>query len=295
MNHLLLLACHTNSLIKKNSLLHNIQYFTELCNNVVIIQSSEYKDKLVENYIKKINPNIIFYYTPNDKHICQGKWCSYLNTIDYTKYDNITLTNDSFLITKSLKNYKNLIHKDVELVSLLDSYEVKYHHPDFLRTYNKVGIEKIINYYQSNKHRINTFYDAILYYEVNSSSLFENTKVLYPSKTHKHNNIHYNNSELNKYLYNLNYPIIKLKKLNINYYPNNFQFPNDFNSSEYKFLNGDLAHLNDLELKNHFYNHGIGEGRLYKKNQKNKLPNFLTNYLKNNRLLYIVNNFTNNK
>ena len=289
MNHLLLIACHTNSEIKKKSLLHNIKYFSELSDNIVIIQSIECKNKLLETNIKKINNNIIFYYIPNDQYLCHGKWCSYLSTIDYTEYDNITLTNDSYLITKSLNNYKNLIDKDVELVALLDSYDTKYHYPDFLRTYNKTGINKIINYYDSNKCKIKCFHDAIIYYEVNTSSLFDNVKVLYHNNdSNNRTNIHSNNEELKNYLYNLNYPIIKIKKLISNYYPNNFIIPQDFKVTEYRSLNVDIAHMNDLQLRNHFINCGINDGRLYKKNQPTLLPEFLTNYLKFNNLLYII-------
>jgi hypothetical protein len=290
MNHLLLIASHTNSEIKKKALLHNIPYFSELCNNIVIIQSTECKDEELENNIKKINNNIKFFYLPNDKYLCHGKWCSYLNTINYKEYDNITLTNDSYLITKSLNNYKNLIQKDVELVALLDSHEIRYHFPDFLRTYNKSGIEKILKYYIINKYNISTFYDVILYYEINSSSLFNNVKVLHKSiKTHKLSNCHFDNVELKEYLYNLNYPIIKLKKLINNTYPINFKIPLDFNASEYKLLNFDLSHLNNLELRKHFINSGINDGRLYKKNQIITLPTFLIDYLSENQLMNIIN------
>jgi len=289
MNHLLLIACHTNSEIKKKSLLHNIKYFSELSRNIVIIQSIECKNKLLETNIKKIKKNIIFYYIPNDQYLCHGKWCSYLSTIDYTQYDNITLTNDSYLITKSLNNYKNLINKDVELVALLDSYDTTYHYPDFLRTYNKTGINKITNYYYSNKDKIKCFHNAIIYYEINSSSLFDNVKVLYHNNDNNNmTNIHSNNKELKNYLYNLNYPIIKIKKLISNYYPNNFKIPKDFKVTEYRSLNIDIANMNDLELRNHFINCGINDGRLYKKNQSSSLPDFLTNYLKFNNLLYII-------
>jgi len=295
MNHLLLIASHTNSEIKKKALLHNISFFSELCNNIVIIQSTECKDEELESNVNNINKNIIFFYLQNDKYLCHGKWWSYLNTINYKEYDNITLTNDSYLITKSLNNYKNLIHKEIELVALLDSHEIRYHFPDFLRTYNKSGIEKILKYYIINKYNINTFYDVILYYEINSSSLFNDVKVLHKSiKTNKFSNCHFDNVELKEYLYKLNYPIIKLKKLNSNSYPINFKIPLDFNASEYKLLNFDLSHLNNLELRKHFINSGINDGRLYKKNQIITLPSFLIDYLTENQLIHIIDDDNNN-
>ena len=285
MNHLLLLACHTNSLIKKKVLLNNIPYFNELCNNMVIIQSSECKNDALEQHIKQINKNIEFFYTDNDKYLCQGKWSYYLNTIDYNKYDYITLTNDSFLITKSLNNYKKLFDKNIEVVGLLDSYECKHHIPDFLRTYNKVGIKKILNHYSINKNKINNYSDVVNEYEVNSSSLFHTFKILYPMNKSYLKNIHFDDTMLKNYLYNLNYPVIKIKKLLINKYPQNFKIPNNFNAEEYRSLNGDISHFNDLELTTHFIKHGIKDGRLYKQSQEYILPQYLSEYLKRNQLL----------
>ena len=42
----------------------------------------------------------------NDKYICHGKWLKYLKKNHYSNYNNIILANDSFLITKSLNEYK---------------------------------------------------------------------------------------------------------------------------------------------------------------------------------------------
>ena len=114
-------------------------------------------------------------------------------------------------------------------------------------------------------------------------------KVLHKNiKTNKLTNCHFDNVELKEYLYKLNYPIIKLKKLNSNTYPINFKIPYDFNSSEYRLLNFDLSHLNNLELRKHFINSGINDGRLYKKNQIITLPTFLIEYLTNNHLLHFI-------
>jgi hypothetical protein len=270
--NLLLIACHTNSLLKKDSLLHNIKYFYELCNNIVIINSLECKDIELEDKLNKElqciekSAKLIFEYIPNDIYICQGKWMYYLNKIPYTVFDNIILTNDSYLITSSLNNYKELIKPSVELVALLDSYQSNYHFPDFLRTYNLTGIRKLLNHYEQNKSNITNFMSIINYYEIESSRLFDNVEILYKNETKETYNIHFDNYQLERYLYNLNYPIIKLKKITSNFY-NNINMPTDFNPEEYRSLHADLLEFDDNFLINHFLNHGIYEGRLYKKNQ----------------------------
>jgi hypothetical protein len=77
------------------------------------------------NNIKKKYPRIIIKEIPNDKYYCYSKWKYFLDNINYSKYNNIILANDSFLITRSLNDYKKLITPNVELVTLLDSNETK--------------------------------------------------------------------------------------------------------------------------------------------------------------------------
>ena len=57
----------------------------------------------------------------------------------------------------------------------------------------------------------------------------------------------------------------------------------------YKNLNSDLAHIdNNNDLCNHFINHGIQEGRLYKKNQIRNRKKYLQDYLNNLQLDFII-------
>jgi len=281
-NNLLIIACHTNSKLKKNALLNNISFFYELCNNIVIINSIEFQDINFENEInlKLINKNckIIFEYMENDKYICHGKWFNYFKENNYSSYNNIILANDSFLITKSLIEYKKLITPDIELVALLDSYQSKYHYPDFLRTYNQIGINKLLDFYENNMVNIKSFVQCINIFEIESSNLFENINILFKASTTEPINIHFDNNYLKHNLYNLNYPIIKLKKIESNYYENK-ELPNDFNPFEYQNLNSDLCEMDESSLIYHFINCGVHEGRNYKKNQINKLPLFLEKYL----------------
>lgn len=214
MKNLLIIACHTNSELKKSILIHNIKYFCELCDNIVIINSSECRDADLEvDLLLELNDSLItFEYIPNDKYVCQGKWLYYLNKIDYSIYDNITLTNDSFLITRSLKDYKELINPHTELVGLLESYEQEYHIPDFLRSYNKAAIQKLLKYYETNKSIIGDINSLITVYEVKSTRLFQ-SRVVYKNETKHILNIHFHDGLFYHHLYHLNYPVIKIKKI----------------------------------------------------------------------------------
>ena len=222
--------------------------------------------------------NIYFDYKINDKFISYGKWLYFLNKINYSSYNNIILTNDSFVITRSLISLKTLIEPNIELVSLLSSYQTQHHYPDFLRIYNLVGINKIIKYYLMTMSKITNFLSCINELEVKSSDIFDSVKVLYKASEDFKGNIHFDDKYLEDYLYNKNYPVVKIKKLLSNFYEDK-NIPTDFNSNEYKMLNADLVSFTDCDALEHFKNQGIHEGRIYKKNKSRILPTFLKNYM----------------
>ena len=183
-----------------------------------------------------------------------------------------------------------MINKNVELVALLDSYQTQYHYPDFMRTYNLFGLNKILNYYKDKKKNIENFYSVIYYYELKSSELFDESKtnILYKNLDNNPCNVNFDKGIVEDYLHMFYYPIIKIKLLQSNFYDVD-DIPNDFNCDKYKNLNLDLKHLSNEELLNHFRYHGLKEGRLYKLNQKIKMPKFLIDYLKIFRLNIFLN------
>jgi len=279
---ILLLACHTTNDLKKRALQHNMKYFSEVASTVVVINSLECKDEMFEDVLRKSTDlsatTLLFAYFPNDKYLCQGKWMSYLKMINTTHYTNFILANDSFLITRSLCDYKKLIDPSVELVALLDSYQIAYHYPDFLRTYNKSGLEKILHLYKSTASTITEFQSIIDNYEVKGAELFSPVKILYKNKSQHLSNIHFDNTYLEDHLYNLQYPIIKLKKIQFTSIVFN-TLPTDFVPSVYRSLNPDLSMFSDQDVTNHYIQNGTHEGRPYKQNQAIILPTFLQSYL----------------
>ena len=331
-NILTVIACHTNSNIKINALVHNIKYFMELSNTIVIINSLEFKslniekmindayfskniilndiltDDLCYNYREKYSDlssmnneelnqhwvnygkeekrnfsfpvyNIYFDYLKNDKFIAHGKWLFFFNKIHASNYTNFILTNDSFIISRSLFDLKLLIDKDTELVALLESDEMIHHYSDFLRVYNHNGLNKILKYIESNMSKITDFKSVIKIYEIDSSHIFNSVKILYKNIYKHRENIHFHNEYLVDYLYDKNYPIIKIKKILYHFYLNK-NIPDDFNNVEYKNLNSDLVGMSDEDAMSHFKNYGVFEGRPYKNNQVKNIYPPLKTYLK---------------
>ena len=267
---LCIVACHTSSELKIKYLKHNKKYFEEIANDIVYINSTEFKElNVIDNMV----------YTYNDSTVCYGKYLHVLLNMDISKYDNVILTNDSFLITKSLTGFKSLFIEPIEMTSLIASNQINKHYPDFLRRYNKVGILKIIYFYKTRLTKDYSFADIIREIEVKSHLIHNNSiNVVYDSIPGYNENIHFDNVKLKDYLYNKNYPIIKIKKLQFTTY-NNRQLPSDFNPNEYKSLNPDLSTFGNDDVTKHFLKHGMSEGRIYKKNQQLIYPNFLTQYL----------------
>jgi hypothetical protein len=326
MNVVTLLACHSNSPIKVQAILHNLPFLFEISGTVVLINSAEFNgllepkitnprvivndvlpDELCSAY-KSVHAdlshmsntqlrhhwkhhgkrekrtfgvavrNLYFEYAPNDKFIAHGKWAASLQKMDCAQYDHFILTNDSFVVTRSLRAFQALMAPGVEMVALLDSNQGPHHYPDFLRAYNQTGLRKWLAFFEEQRPNITDFLSVIHVYEIGSSRLFEAVRVLFRSPQAPVN-IHFDNAALVDYLMTKQYPVVKLKKILSNEYPNN-DLPPDFNSGEYRMLNADLSSFSDEGARAHFVAHGASEGRPYKKNQKLQRLQFLDDYLK---------------
>jgi 3,5-epimerase/4-reductase len=268
---LCVVACHTSSELKIKCLLGNKKYFEEISDDVVYINSSEYKDQNV------IDTMI---YIDNNNKFCYGKYLYVLQNMDISQYDNVILTNDSYLITKSLMGFKDLFNDSIEMSALCCSTQCCKHYPDFLRRYSKIGIVKLVQFYCKNLNSITSFNSAIQNIEIKSHLVHGNSiNVLYDSIPNYDGNIHFYDIWLEEYLYNKNYPIIKIKKMQSTTYFGN-KIPTDFKASEYKSLHIDLRDLNDDYAFKHFVNYGMTEGRIYKKNQTLLWADFFAQYLK---------------
>lgn len=283
-----IISCHTDSQIKIDSLIENIKYFFQLSNKLIIINSLEFENLNLEEKIFEKYPNgeIEIYYTENNNYYNYGKLEYYiLKGDDYKKYENIIITNDSFLIIRSLENFKSLFIPEVEMSTLHCSHEREFHATDYLRRYNQKGFEKLWEYFKENKKNIESFGDVINICEINSTKIFSEFNTLYNSENIKVN-VNFKEPECQNYIENLNFPIIKIKKLLLTIYETT-NIPLDFDTNTYREMNVDLKKISEDKLFEHFFNFGISEGRLYKKNQEIKYPPYINKILRrNNKINY---------
>lgn len=281
---IILIAAHTNSELKIKSLVNNLQYLKNISDKIILINSIDFINSELEFEIKnKYNDlNINYVYVQNTNYICHKKWLDYYleNKEFVNKYDNIILTNDSYLIIKELYEFEKIFYEDIEESTLLASNEGYFHHTDFLRRYNKIGLQKIMKYYIENINMNNniSFKTMINKFEIDSLNIFNSSNYLFYEKESV--NIHFIEPYCQIYLEKYNYPIIKIKRLEYTNYcePINFD-SKPFEPQIYKSLHPDLMELNDLELHKHFNDCGIKEGRKYYHGQETIFVKYFYNIL----------------
>jgi len=229
--------------------------------------------------------SFIFVFYCKNFGYCYGKWMHFYDNIAReTKYKNYILANDSFLITRPLDEFDCLIKENkYDLISLTASNEISYHYTDFLRNYNSESMNMYKNFLSTQLRLHTDFLDVIRHIELPSLNLFNNRTCLYDVEPNYYKNIHFDEDKLMHYLNELNYPIVKIKKIGTPSY-DNYTLPSDFNPAEYIDANPDLKYVNDAQ--SHFLEKGINEKRRYKKNQRIRVYEPLKEYL----LEYVSNN-----
>ena len=159
---LTIVACHTNTLLKYNTVINNIPYLIFPNNDIIIINSlnEKYSDKLkryiaTKSAINTPNNKIIKYIEiPNDKYIDIGKYIHVLNIMDTDgslskEYEFVVLINDSIIIKKSIAHFYNMtIKNNKELYAYNDSSEIKYHYQSYLYAIKYKAIHKLIDYFE---------------------------------------------------------------------------------------------------------------------------------------------------
>jgi hypothetical protein len=145
---LTIIACHINTEKKLNILRKNIQYMSFENNAIIIINSTNlpYNKKIQEEIIAK---NHLYVEIENDKWIDSGKWFHVLNNmeLEFSNYDFIIFTNDSFSICNPILHFFNLAsYHDVELFAYTSSTEIKYHFQSYLFSIKNSVIQNYINF-----------------------------------------------------------------------------------------------------------------------------------------------------
>ena len=223
------------------------------------IREGRYINNINETFIEIVN-------TINDDKLCYSKFYHYLANNNVNHFDNIIMTNDSYFLLRDIPDFFNLFDENIEMSTILVSYEIKEHATDFLRRYNKIGIKKWIEYYEKFMNKKLSINELILAIEVNGCKIFNSYNTVF-SSSETNSNVNLDNLLFEIYTSLHNYPIVKLKKiLRSNY--SLLKLPYDFNIDDYLLLNPDLKDIPYNKLSNHFINNGYKEGRIYKSNQQ---------------------------
>lgn len=292
---LCVIAAHPSSDLHIKSTVSNIKYFLEICDKIVIVGSKEFKKSdPLKDAITKTYPDteIEYHYFANTANLCHGKWTNYIDNIYEFDHENILLTNDSFLAIKSLLPLKDMhLSEQNEMTGLVSSREGMWHCQDFIRFYNNDHIKKLIRFYKEcnakhshfklvselDRKRMQQHYDFCVEAERFSCQLFSKQGCLFTLPLSYKKNLNFDNEMLELYIKEKDYPVVKIRKIKYTYYQEDFseKLPEDFDPEEYKLVNMDLELFSQQMLADHFMKHGSREGRLYKKDQKIILPNFI--------------------
>lgn len=213
---LVLVACNTSSIFKKECIKHTLSYFKNECTDIVVANSINLPYNLEMKAHFNAN-NIKYYEVENYLSLDFGKWVYLLNNTNYTLYDLVIFINDSIILTHNINPFINLsIKHNGELYGYNDSYECNYHYQSYLFSIKPMAIYKFINMVNEKLHMITYVSDVIFYYEIKLISWFNNPdcflKIGDPTLP---SNIHYTNPTLFKFIYNRKFfPIFKIKNFN---------------------------------------------------------------------------------
>lgn len=216
--NLTIIACHTNSKEKLKIIFNNFPYFHFKNNDIIIINTSEcsYKKEIVDF----LGNNVTKYFDiPNDKYSDVGKWMHVLNNFDYSSYDNVVFTNDSFLITDSIRHFYNLMTKsNEELYAYNDSSQICYHYQSYLFSLKQNSVARFIEHFNITKDLIHNYDDLVFNIELKIIDLFSHSHNCFLKianfESHQGLNIFFSNDKLYTKLLKLGLlPFVKLKRL----------------------------------------------------------------------------------
>lgn len=255
---LCVVAVHLDTYLKIDTFINNIPYLNKIAKVVVV--ASELPDLGYRTAELNEILNTVDHYTiPNDPVlVCYSKYRHYLETYDWSIYDRIILTNDSYYIFQSLTSFRRYCLLDKDCVAFSASNERSYHLTDYLRCYSQKGIKIMLDLFRSEPQSVN---DAIQTFEVDSTTQFNRVAIYRHAIPGYTNNIMFDDARLSWAVLNQGLELIKLKTLTRVIYT---ECPTDFDPAIYKYQNADLRHLTDDAAREHFTDYGMAEGRLYK-------------------------------
>jgi hypothetical protein len=207
--YLVIMACHCNTEYKLLTIKQSVKYLMNDSSDLLIVNSSNlsHNNQLMDFCASQ--SNITYIEAVNDNTYDFGKWVHGLNVFNYSIYNFVIFTNDSFIIHSPIDHYFNLVYKNnVEFYGYNSSTSERYHYQSYLFSIKKESINTFIHNFNIKRVNINTQRDAIINYELTMTDWFSSKNCFL--------NIGIFNSHLDKNIFFKNNVLYdKLKKTNL--------------------------------------------------------------------------------
>lgn len=165
---LLIMACHPDSLLKFETIIKNFSYFQRFSQNIDIVVISSLDTIYINNVKNAIGDKCFRHFEiANSPSYDFGKWIHSLENLDYSTYNNIIFTNDSYVIHNNIDFFLyNCAKTEVELYGYNDSTQNGYHYQSYLFSVKVDAINKLLQMYYSEINNIFSQEDVIRRFEL---------------------------------------------------------------------------------------------------------------------------------
>ena len=216
--YLVIMACHCNTEYKLLTIKQTVKYLMNDSTELLIVNSSNLSHNNQLRDFCASKSNITYIETVNDNTYDFGKWIQGLNIFNYSKYNFVIFTNDSFIIHSPIDHYFNLIYKNnVEFYGYNSSTQGRYHYQSYLFAIRRESINTFIHNFNIRRGNIKNQPDVIMNYELTMTDWFSSKNCFLNIgnfHSHKEKNIFFTNNVLYDELKKTNLlPFTKIKSI----------------------------------------------------------------------------------
>jgi hypothetical protein len=160
---LTLIACHSDRVLKKYTIINNVKKINFSNNDIVIINS---EGTPFGNSIREETSDIVkdYFEIPNDINTLDiGKFIEGLKRHNYFNYHFVVFINDSIIINKPINHFYNImIKRNLDLFGINSSSTICYHYQSYLYGIKSTAVINLINLYRIKKPLLNSGYWGVV-------------------------------------------------------------------------------------------------------------------------------------
>lgn len=131
--------------------------------NIVFITNYKIIDKNDEDYINRYSSELVMF---EDEGYDFGMYYKYIKDMDTSKYDRLTIANDSVILFNKLEDiYSIAANSAADFIGLTESYCIKYHLQAYFVIFKKKSLKNVKELFIQNGIKT-SYYDVVLNYEI---------------------------------------------------------------------------------------------------------------------------------